>query len=228
MNRNPSPETRFKSGNPGRLRKPPESIGITPMAALSPDPVPEVVHDQVADPRSVAERLAAKLMNLVDTGSDAGEIIRAARLLASKEMAPGVKELAERAKREAHERRMIPHIAMARETIAYEFSGVENDEAEEFLVTFAEWMVDEDEKRAGEIFFDLAVEYGWLTKEKLLADRAAFQAERLARIEAGKTTSPASPRSSPLIPIGNVLPDDLDQVLPELHRQVIPDLENQV
>ncbi len=198
MNPHPSPSTRFKAGNPGRPKTPPKT---RPMAALSPDPVPGPVPSQVTvaipDPRSIAERLAARLLSIVDTGSDANGVVRAARLLASKDMAPGLKELAERARREAHQLRMVPLITMARETIRDEFPGADDQEVEEFLATFAEWMVDEDEKRAGELFFDLAVEYGWLTKEKLLADRAAFEAERLARIEAGKTTSPASPRSSP-------------------------------
>jgi hypothetical protein len=157
-------------------------------------------------------------MDMVNIGSDGDQVIRAARLLMSKDMAPGVKELTDRAKQRAHELRMVPLLATARETIAEEWPGLYQEEVEQFLRSFAEWMVDEDDNNAGPIFYDLAVEFGWMTKEKLLADRAAYGAERTARIQDGKPTAPPPPPESSLISMGNVLSDSLDQALLELHR----------
>ena len=81
---------------------------------------------------------------------------------------------------------MVPLLAMARETIAADFPGVEVKRSRSsFDVTRTGWRSTAISRLAGE-FFELAVEFGWMTKEKLLADRAAFETERATRIEAGR------------------------------------------
>ena len=188
MNPHPSPSTRFKAGNPGRPRNAPKA---TPPP--SPGPVPGPVTEPAPDPRSIQEQAAARLMDMVNTGSDGDQVIKATRLLMSKDMQSGVKELMARAKREAHQVRMVPLLAMARETIASDFPGADGQEVQEFLDAYAARMEEYSDPEAGGEFFELAVEFGWMTKEKLLADRAAFDAERSARIQAGKATQQEPP-----------------------------------
>ena len=181
MNRNPSPKTRFGNGNPGRTPKPP--LKLMEESPSGDQPVP----DQVHDPRSLPEKLVAKLMAIVaDPLTDPGHVIRAARLLSSEDMKPGVREVAERLKREAHQARMVPLIANARETITCDFPGVDSDEVEEFLRQFTDQMLEHTDYEAGYEFFELAKDFEWITEAHLEAARATEAEARAARIKAGR------------------------------------------
>ncbi len=177
------------SGNPqGRPRK----AAKTPKQAPAPDPAAD------PDPRSIAERLAVKLMAIVaDPASDVGSVIRAARLLASQDMKPGVRGVMERSNREAHQARMVPLIANARVTIASEFPGVADEEVEDFIGHYSVQMLENDDYNAGYQFYEMARDWGWITEEDLEAARATESADRDARIKAGR------PAPEPPVPGGS-------------------------
>ena len=183
MNRNPSPKTRFGNGNPGRSPKPPQP----PLKIMQESPSgDQQIPNQVQDPRSLPELLVAKLMAIIDDpASDPDRVIRAIRLLCSEDMKPGVQEVLERSRREAHRTRMIPLLAISRETIAGEYPGVDSEEVEEFLRQYSELMMGHTDYEAGEQFFNLAVDYGWATKEEIEAARATEAERRAARIKTG-------------------------------------------
>jgi hypothetical protein len=170
------------------------------VAVPSLEPIPDPDRVPAVDPRSIQEQTAARLTAIVQTSDDGNLVVRAARLLASEDMKPGVKELTDRAKQRAHELRMIPLLATARETIAEEYPGVDSDEVEHFIREFTAVMLENDDCDACYQFWELAKVFEWTTEAEHQAAKDEYDRLRAERIKAGKKPAPEPPPSS-------ILPD---------------------